>query len=127
MKRLLAILSLATFISFAIASCQAKNRNCDEQLGYVNEDVLHTFNNDRNYVHDFVGSEEIYVALNDARLAYITLRRLGLVLDKKFESSDAKGYLIHKAIKREILFDYDELKDQSEFILSWISLFGSTI
>jgi len=117
MIRLIVMLSLSTFISFAIASCQSKGKNCDEKLGCVNEDILYTFNNERDYEHDFLGREEIYVVLDDDRLACITLRRLGLVLDRKFSfSDDSKGHLINKAIKREILFDYDELKDQSEFI-----------
>jgi len=116
MMRLIAILSLFIFISFAITSCQSKGKKCDEKVGCMNEDILHTFNNGRDYEHDFLGREEVYVVLNDDSLACITLRRLRLVLDKKFAFSDSIGHLINKAIKREILFDNNELKDQAEFI-----------
>lgn len=118
MIKLIAIPSFCIFISLTILSCQWQSRYCDEKLGCVNEDILNTFNDGRDYEHDFLGREEVYVLLKDDRLACITLRRLILVLDKKFTNSrNSIGDLINKAIKREILFDYDELKDQSEFIL----------
>jgi len=116
MIRLITILTFCTFISLTIVTCQYQNKDCGRRLGCVNQDILYTFNDKRDYKHDFLGREEIYVSLNDEKLACITLRRLILVLDKKFKFSNSIGHLINKAIKREILFDYDELKDQSEFI-----------
>lgn len=118
MIRSIGIMALCTCVSLIIASCQWKTKGCDGKLGCVNEDILYTFNDKRDYKHDFLGREEIYVSLNDDRLACITLRRLILVLDKKFKYSKPIGNLINKAIKGEILFNYDDLKDQSEFIFN---------